>query len=565
MSDTPANDAQPARTDARAHRGRWPGLVWAVPAAAILILAYLALQGIAHSGVDVVVTFPSAADAKPGDTQVIYKGLSVGRVSKVRLSQDRKHVDMTLRLDPSLKPILVTGTKFWLVGAKPNLTDISSLKAALAGVSIGLAPGAGASTRHFEGLDEPPIVLPGTPGTEFQLLSSTVGSAHPGVSVFYHGDEVGKVTSQTLRAHDDFTTRVFIEAPYDRFVRRGSLFYNTSAVQVSFSGSGLSTQLAPGNAAIGGGVEFDTPQEFVNEPRSPAGAVFALYGDRGRAVSAPRGPQVFYTIAFTDPVGEVGVGSPVSLRGFQVGTVTSRTIDFDAASGVLSTPVTIAIEPDRLDPKSGISDPAADLTRPTDVAISRLIALGYRARLAQTPPLVGGRSVDLVRVSGARRASLEGARVAGRSFPIIPATSAGDVTALLAKADDILGKVQQIPIAEIGADVRSLTGNLTRLVSSPKVTDSLNHLESTLNQVDQAVREAKPKIGPLIDKLNTAADQLQSVAVSANALVSSDGSAQDASLPATLRQLTDAARSLRALADYLGRHPESILRGKAAP
>ena len=553
------------RTDAREHRGRWPGLVWAIPAAAILIIAYLGLQALAHGGVDVVVTFNSAADAKPGDTQVIYKGLSVGRVSKVRLSQDRKHVDMTLRLDPSLKPILNRDTKFWLVGAKPSLTDISSLKAALAGVSIGIAPGGGPPARRFDGLDEPPVVMPGTAGTEFQLFSPTVGSARPGASVFYHGDEVGKVTAQTLRAHDDFSTRVFIEAPYDRFVKRGTLFYNTSAVQVSFSGSGLSTQLAPGNAALGGGVEFETPPEFLNEPQSRAETVFALYPDKGRAIVAPRGPQVFYTIAFTDPVGELDVGSAVKLRGFQVGTVTARTIRFNPATGVLSTPVTIAIEPDRLDPAGGVSAPTADLTVETDATIAKLVSLGYRARLAQTPPIVGGRVVDLVRVSGARPAALQGARLtAGDSFPAIPATSSGDVTALMAKADDILGKVQQVPIAEIGADVRSITKTLNQLISSPKVKDSLDHLDSTLAQIDQTVKETKPKIGPLVDKLNSAADQLQSVVASANGLVSTDGSTQDASVPAALRQLTDAARSLRALADYLGRHPEAILRGKAS-
>ncbi len=565
MSDVfPNAEATPARTDAREHRGRWPGLVWAVPVAALLIIAYLGLQALAHAGVDVVVTFSSAADAKPGDTQVNYKGLSVGRVTKVALSQDRKHVDMTLRLDPALKPILRSGTKFWLVGAKPSLTDISSLKAALAGVSIGLAPGDGTPARHFDGLDEAPVVLPGTAGTEFQLLSATVGSAHPGVSVFYHGQEVGKVVAQTLRAHDDFSTRVFITAPYDRFVKRGTLFYNTSAVQVSFSGSGLSTQLAPGNAAIGGGVEFDTLPEFFGEPRSAAGSVFPLHPDRGHAVVAPRGPQVFYTIAFTDPVGELDVGSAVKLRGFQIGTVTARSIRFDQASGTLTTPVTIAIEPDRLDASGSIADISADLSGTTDTTISRLIGQGYRARLAQTPPIVGGRVVDLVRVSGARRASLIGQRGIGAAYPLIPATSSGDVTALMAKADDILGKVQQIPIVEIGADIRSITGNLNRLVSSPKVTDSLTHLDSTLAQIDQAVRETKPKIGPLVDKLNVAADQIQSLASSANALVSTDGSTQDASVPAALRQLTDAARSLRALADYLGRHPEAILRGKAA-
>jgi hypothetical protein len=34
-------------------------------------------------------------------------------------------------------------------------------------------------------------------------------------------------------------------------------------------------------------------------------------------------------------------------------------------------------------------------------------------------------------------------------------------------------------------------------------------------------------------------------------------------LPAAVRQLTEAAGSIRSLTDYLGRHPEALLRGKA--
>lgn len=549
------------RTEATERRTRWPGLVWAAPAAALLVVLYLGLQSLAHQGVDVVVTFSAAADAKPGDTQVVYKGLSVGRVTRVQLSKDRRHVDMTLRMSPQTKPLLNEGTVFWLVGAKPSLTDISSVKAALAGVSISLAPGEGRQTRRFEGLDLPPVVAPGTPGRTFSLVSRSVTGAQPGASVFYHGHEVGKITAQSLQAQNDFLTRVFVQAPYDRFVRRGTLFFNTSAVQLSFSGTGLSTQIAPGAAALSGGVEFDTPDEFLDQPQAASGARFPLYGDRGRALAGPRGPQVYYSVLFNDPVGDLEVGSPVRLRGFQVGVVSARALRYDPATGELTTPVTLALEPDRLNPANGLSDPTEDLTAPTDALVSRLLAQGYRARLTQQPPLVGPRVVDLVRTPGARGA-LQGAR-GPLVFPVIPSASSGDVNAVMGKVDDILSKVQRVPIEQIGSDVRRITSRLSDIMGSPRLQHSVESLEDTLDRVDQTVKETQPKIGPMIDNLNRAADQIQSLTVSANALISTDGSTVDASVPGALRQLTDAARSLRSLADYLTRHPEAILRGKA--
>lgn len=564
MSDRlpPAPEPGARRTEAREHRTRWPGLVWAVPAAALLIVLYLGLQAVAHRGVDVVVSFGSAADAKPGDTQVIYKGLSIGRVTKVRLSPDRKRVDMTLRMNPQAEPLLREGTVFWLVGAKPSLTDISSLKAALAGVSIGVAPGNGKPARHFAGLDEPPVVTPGTPGREFLLISRDAGTSNPGSSVFYHGREVGKIISQTLRGQNDFETRIFVQAPYTAYVHRGTLFYNTSPVQVSFGGSGISAQLAPGGAALSGGVEFDTPEEFLDQPMAVSGAHFPLFPDRGRALTGPRGPQVFYTVLFSDPVGDLEVGSPVRLRGFQVGTVSSRALNYEPGTDRLTTPVTLAIEPDRLNPANGLSEVTDDLTAPTDALVSHLLAQGYRARLSQQPPLVGGRVVDLVLVPGAKGGRLTGAR-GPVSFPVIPATSSGDVNAIMGKVDDILSRVQQVPIEKIGGDVRQITSRLSTLLGSPKLQTSIDSLDDTLKRVDQTVKEVQPKVGPMIDNLNRAADQIQALTTSANALVSTDGATVDASVPGALRQLTDAARSLRSLADYLTRHPEAILRGKA--
>jgi paraquat-inducible protein B len=47
---------------------RWPGLVWATPVAAIIVVLYLALQAYAQRGIDVLVTFDSGADARAGAT-----------------------------------------------------------------------------------------------------------------------------------------------------------------------------------------------------------------------------------------------------------------------------------------------------------------------------------------------------------------------------------------------------------------------------------------------------------------------------------------------------------------
>ena len=131
----------------------------------MLVTAYLGVQGLANRGVDVVVTFKTSGGAQVGNTPVIYKGVTVGHVVRIRVAENARDVDMTLRLESRAKPHLRDGAKFWLIGAEPSLVDLSSLKSVISGVAIGVSPGTGAPQRHFIGLEQPPAVPPDTAGT----------------------------------------------------------------------------------------------------------------------------------------------------------------------------------------------------------------------------------------------------------------------------------------------------------------------------------------------------------------------------------------------------------------
>ncbi len=547
-----------SQVHAKARTGLWPGFVWAVPLAALLIVAYLGLRALADRGVDVVVTFAAAGGARPGDTQVIYKGVEVGHVTKVTLNRDAHHVDMTLRLDGKLRPVITTGTKFWLVGANPSLTDLNSLKAAVSGVSIGMAPGRGQPTRRLVGLDEEPVVAPNTPGRAFVLQVDSLGALRRGSTVIYHGYDAGKVTEVAPVGPGGFRATLFILSPFDQYVRPDSLFWNASSVQISLTGQGITGQIASPNTALSGGVAFDTPSSALAEPPSPSDAIFPLYTDRGRAQQGPDGPAVLYQAVFPGTAGELGVGSLVTLKGARIGEVESVGLAFDASTGAITNPVTFAIFPQRLHIAGLDATALEDWQALSDKALQRLLQLGYRARIDQSPPLIGARSIGLDRIAAASPAAL----IPGGVHPGVPVASSADAASLADKADALLTKANAIPIEAIGRDVRQITDRLKTLASSPKLQDSLDHLDSTLNSVDQMVKAVKPQVGPLIAKLNQAADQLQQTAASANGVLSGHGAGQDQSLPAAIEQLTDAARSIRSLADYLGRHPEAVIQGR---
>jgi len=553
--DAPASSSSPpprVYTEAIERRGRWPGLVWAVPLAALLVVAYLSLQALANQGYTVVVTFKTSGGAQAGDTPVVYKGVTVGHVVKIQIAPDASGVDMTLRLDPRAKERLGSNAKFWLIGAEPNLTDFASLKAAVSGVSIGVAPGGGKPTHHFVGLDQAPAVPPDTPGTLYALEGVEVGSTRAGAGVYYHGLEVGRVERVEITGVQTTRLLMFINAPYDRLVRPGSLFFSANAADLSISAGHLNASLGPGSSVLTGGFEFDTPDAATAEPKSPPGSVFHFYPNKAEAADQPAGPQIHYRAVFDAAVLRPQLGAPVWLSGVRIGRVLDSDVSLPPGAEAPRTAITLEIEPQKLGlPSDG------DAQARTSDAVRRLIHGGYRLTISQTPPLVGTASLTFVRSPAAPRAALSGA-----SPQLIPTASGAGLDDLTTKVNAILDKVNSVPIQAIGQDVHAITSHLSALVSSPELSDSLTHLDGTLTQADQMMTEAKPKIGPLIDKLNQAADEVSGAAAAGQALLSGQGAGQDASLPDAIRQLNDAARSIRSLADYLGRHPEALVRGK---
>ena len=139
---------------------------------------------------------------------------------------------------------------------------------------------------------------------------------------------------------------------------------------------------------------------------------------------------------------------------------------------------------------------------------------------------------------------------------------ATSLNGLTERADRLLARLDAVPIEQIGQNVRSLTSRLSGLAASPEIRDGLKHLDRTLTELDQITSTAQPKIGPLVDKLSATADQLSALARSANRTVGGADGPQDATLPDAIRQLAQAARSIRTLADDLDRHPESLLEGR---
>lgn len=211
MSDT--CPPPPYRTKAAVRRSRGPGWIWAIPVAVLLLLVWLGVRELTRGGEDITISFDDVHGLKQGETDLVYRGMNVGKVSDMALAKDGNSVDVTVHVDASAVGFLRSGTRFWLRGANPSLSDLSSLSAVLSGPTIVMDPGPGQPEKHFVGLTSQPVIS-GThepPQIYEAPLDGSVGRLKSGDPVRLRGFTVGEVKDVGFRydaSTDDIRTPV---------------------------------------------------------------------------------------------------------------------------------------------------------------------------------------------------------------------------------------------------------------------------------------------------------------------------------------------------------------------
>src|SRR6202035_3258236 len=119
------------------------------------------------------------------------------------------------------------------------------------------------------------------------------------------------------------------------------------------------------------------------------------------------GPTVPYEFAFDGDAGVLDETSAVTLLGYQIGEVESTRLAYNERTGAPYGIATALLYPRQMHVNPGAAAQAPDDWRAiTDAALTRLIHLGYRARLQQSPPVLGDQSIQLAHMVGAPAAQL---------------------------------------------------------------------------------------------------------------------------------------------------------------
>jgi paraquat-inducible protein B len=517
---------------------RWAQLVWIVPIVAVIIAGWLGVRSVLSRGPTIEITFETASGLEANKTSVKYKDVEVGTVTQIRLSDDRSRVVVSARLTPQAKDLVVQDTKFWVVRPRIAGGQALGLGTILSGAYIALDPGQSRdSHRRFEGLETPPAVTSDARGRPFILRAADLGSVDVGSPVYFRRVRVGQIVSAVLDAEGKGVTfRAFVNHPHEQYVTTTTRFWNASGIDLSLDARGLHLETQSLLSIAIGGVAFEEPPDARPGMPAAAEAEFTLHENREAALRQPPKLRDRYILYFNQSVRGLGVGAPVDFRGVVIGDVARVSLDYNRARATLRPAVEINIYPERLAASLREPSPAQDPGE-RRAMWQRFIERGLRAQL-RTANLITGNLYVTLDLFPKERPVKTRAGAQPMEIPTLP----GGFEELQTSVANVMKKLEQIPFNEIASDLRA----------------TVNTLDGTLREVGTLVTKLDSEIAP---ELREALKEARATLARAQEVLAQDSPMQG-DLRATLRDVSRAAQSMRNLADYLERHPESIIRGR---
>jgi phospholipid/cholesterol/gamma-HCH transport system substrate-binding protein len=311
-----------------------------------------------------------------------------------------------------------------------------------------------------------------------------------------------------------------------------------------------------------------------------------------------------YVAFFQGSVKGLSVGAPVVFRGVKIGQVTKIMIYADPREQTFEIPVFMEIDPESFKALQPVAESREQF-------IQSLIKKGLRAQL-QMQSLVTGQlmiNIDLFPNTPVRI-------IDGQNIKI--PKDVIEIPTIETPLQKIEKTLQELPIGEIVSSISTSLQGIERIVGSGDVTKGLDNLKRSMDDIRSLTQHLNEKIDPLSADLSQTLKDAQNLIVNLNNQVGplaasikktsdtagntvrdvgqltknindqvkqlagdlaktlqtaqetmagvngaiGEGSPLRIQVETAVNELTQAARSIRVLADFLQRNPDALLRGK---
>jgi paraquat-inducible protein B len=506
-----------------------------LPLIALLVSAWLIYKSASEKGAIITINFPTAEGLEVDKTKIRYLNVDIGKVTAISINDDLKTIRVAAQMNSTATDYLKENTSFWVVRPQVGLSGISGLGTLLSGSYIELKPGTGKQQFDFTGLTTPPILKSQTEGKQFTLETNNLGSMRPGTPINFHGLPVGEVLSHKLSDEANaIHLSIFINAPYDQFVRKNTRFWIDSGVDLSASADGFKVRTGPLVSLLSGGIAFRTsPKDTIDDVKQEH-SKFQLYDTYDESTQMAYSNTLKYVMHFNGSVRGLTEGAPVQLRGIPIGRVTDISLELDKKTAEIHIPVIVELEPDRIE-----SVNEDDKVSDKDM-MEQLIKKGLRAQLQMGSIVTGQLLIDLDFHPGSKTAVSDNHHSEYTEFP----TTSSTFEEFTHSAQIIMDKLAKLPLDK-------LTNEMNKTLAS--LQDTSKAATGMLKTADGTLLTAKDTLGNASGTIKSAKDVLSII---------EPGSTGYYEFHKMLQEFTQAARSVKQLTDYLEQHPESLIRGK---
>ena len=548
INKTDDTTAGPPTAEPIIKQRRSVSIVWLVPIVALIIGGWLAYKAITEKGPKITIRLATADGLEAGKTKVKYKSVDVGVVEAIEIGENLSQVVLRVQLNKGADSYLTDQTKFWVVRARISASEVSGLSTLLGGAYIGVEPSdKGKPQRDFIGLETVPLVTSASKGKRFQLVAPRLGSLNPGSPIYFRQVRVGQVIDYRLEEKgENVNVNIFIESPYDQFVRESTRFWLASGLDMQLTANGIRVDTDSVVSLMIGGLAFGT---FSNDPQGQIvseNTQFKLYETRDEARDDQYTIRQSYYVEFFESIRGLSVGAPVEFRGIQIGSVSDIQLKVFPNQMNFSTMVGVTIERERL----GLT---GQISKDMDIQIRKMVDDGLRVQLKTGNLLTGQLLVDVNYYPDAPRVD----ETRYNNLLVIPSLPSSS-QAVIDGVTSIIKQIDALPIKEIGQSLQGTLLGIEKLVNDPALQQAMQSTRQILANVETTTHNLNADTMP---EITDTLEELHNLIAELEGWISADSPLQE-DLLRSLQEIGKAARSVNNLSDMLERHPEALIHGK---
>ena len=240
-----------------------------------------------------------------------------------------------------------------------------------------------------------------------------------------------------------------------------------------------------------------------------------------------------FVMFFHESVKGLNVGSPVVLEGVEVGKVTRISLETNPKTLTFSIPVFVRFTQDNR--TNSILKTMFQTHHSREEIINKLIKKGLRARLVTQNFLTGQLMIELVMLPDTPVQMVETPQTKGLL----------QIPTVLSTIGELSKGIQDLPLKEMVYKFNNILDILSDRI--PVIMPQVTLLGENLNK-------AVPAFVGLTERLDGTVQKLDGQIPKTDQTINHFNT--------TLDNISQAARSLKNLTDYLERHPEALLKGK---